>query len=996
MEEDVRLPYAEQLDGCRIDHEQPDKAVSDPQQNGSREKGQGRTNEQSSPPFYRLPRTVIEHILYRVDANTFASLTLLNRKWRRISDSPQLYAYHLARCPSFALTQKATAVTTRPDGLANLKRSFLAEIRRNAFDVFLRPRKTLIKLISTSMSSSTPFPQGEAFRFTFSPNAQLVLCISSSRIVVIDVAKGPAVVRHELKTWRRPLDAAISDDGVLLAVVSSSHQVHIYTLSPLEAKHIQELQLNDVPRTLALCPMGGVLAIAYDDRIEVYAIGEGALATERRAVRCNGVDSLSFSSDGVMLLGSCSDDDASELVTITVPFYTEPDSDSARDAQIRMWTTQILFPDFIQGYSHACLLPMHAEGEGNWLLGFDKEIGAFRAIGANNANSGTAYFVSPMSPCESQESPPAMLPAVNCEGELAALGFQEAGLWVYGLPDRLDIAPAASSAAGRATVNDGEDSREVETLAFPGQDSSTRLQQSILRPKMLINGHKISEVPGITAARWVQQFDGASSHRRLVAVAPGGVNPPSFGEEDVPVDGGRVLLFDFTRSASDGNVTELSIEIGEAEPKMLNEPNASMDTAVELERRRTRLQRGNPLRARHAARESYPAASPTYQASPLNLRRNSSYLSGSSNDAGDGEFPPVPDSPYDNTQPRSHDTLRRAATAAALSRGRYNPRYRDEGRRMYDDRRIPPLFQVPHESDADNWVPPPPPYSREPDGPLPESLRRTLLPTGASASSPQVHRSQTTRLNSSTEDTPTFSSLQRLSTITGSRFASRARRNTRDSDDQTRRHSSFMRRRTNSGSRPTQNAEEPDMPAVPSLQGLGSSPQRPQTAGHFASLQSRDDVQFASTAEISQDPTQVTPLQTDQREPGPGHSVEENLEGQEDTVPALPTMASNLNYPFSLSSPNLQAFEPQYESPEIMRNTWLRPGQRRSIDRRSQSQDLRMSTANIVPLNRRASTDPTLSLSSEPSNDLWRRRIEEWNERTIHERSKRRTKCVVM
>ncbi|PLB45611.1 hypothetical protein P170DRAFT_512271 [Aspergillus steynii IBT 23096] len=990
MEEDVRLPCAEQLDGCRIDQEQPDRAVSDPQQTGSRERGQGRANEQSSPPFYRLPRTVIEYILYRVDANTFASLALLNRKWRRISDSSQLYAYHLARCPSFALTQKATADTTRPDGLANLKRSFLAEIRRNAFDVFLRPRKTLIKLISTSMSSSTPFPQGEAFRFTFSPNAQLVLCISSSRIVVIDVATGPAVVRHELKTWRRPLNAAISDDGTLLAVVSSSHQVHVYTLSDVEAKHIQELQLNDVPRTLALCPMGGVLAIAYDDRIEVYAIGEGALATERRAVRCNGVDSLSFSSDGIMLLGSSSDDQNSELVTITVPFYTEPDSDSARDAQIRMWTTQILFPDVIQGYSHACLLPMHTEGEGNWVLGFDKEIGAFRGIGANNANSGTTFFVSPMSACGSQESPPAMLPTVDCQGELAALGFQEAGLWVYGLPDRLDIALAASSAAGRPAVNDNEDPREVEALAFPGQDSSTRLQQSILRPKMLITGHKVSEVPGITAARWVQRFGAATDHRRLVAVAPGGVNPPSFGEEDVPVDGGRVLLFDFARSAKDGDVTEISIEIGEAEPKMLNEPNASMDTAVELERRRTRLQRGNPLRARHANRESYPAASSTHHISPLNLRRNSSYLSGSSND---GEFPPIPDSPYDNTQPRSHDTLRRAATAAAFNQGRYNPRYRDDGRRIYDDRRVPPLFQVPHESDADNWVPPPPPYSREPDGPLPEYLRRSLLPTRASASSPQIHRSQTTRLSSPTEDSSAPSSLQRLNTITGSRFTSRMRRNTRDSDDQSRRHSSFIRRRTNSGSRFTQNVDEPDVPSVPPLQEPSNSPQRPQTAGQMSSLQNGNNTQIASTTEISQEPTQATPIQEAQRESGAGHSAEED---QEDSVPALPTMAPNLNYPFSLSSPNLQAFEPQYESPEVMRNSWIRPGQRRSIDRRSQSQDLRMPAPNIVPLNRRASTDPTLSLSSQPSNDLWRRRIEEWNERTIHERSKKRNKCVVM
>lgn len=840
------------------------------------------------------------------------------------------------------------------------------------------------------MSSSTPFPQGEAFRFTFSSNAHLVLCISSSRIVVIDVATGPAVVRHELKTWRRPLNAAISDDGTLLAVVSSSHQVHIYTLSDLEAKHTQELQLNDVPRTLALCPMGGVLAIAYDDRIEVYAIGEGTLPTERRAVRCNGVDSLSFSSDGIMLLGSCSDDQNSELVTITVPFYTESDSDSARDAQIRMWTTQILFPDVIQGYSHACLLPMHAEGEGNWVLGFDKEIGAFRGIGATNANSGTTYFVSPMSACGSQESAPAMLPTVDCQGELAALGFQEAGLWVYGLPDRLDIAPTTPSVAERAVVNDGEDTREMEAMAFPVQDSSIRLQQSVLRPKMLISGHKVSDVPGMTAAHWVQHPGGASDHRRLVAVAPGGVNPPSFGEEDVPVDGGRVVLFDFARSAKDGDVIELSIEIGEAEPKMLNEPNSSMDTAIELERRRTRLQRENPLRARHTARESYPAASPTYHIAPLNLRRNSSYLSGSSNEAGEGELPPIPDSPYDNTQPRSHDTLRRAATAAAFSRGRYNPRYRDEGRR------VPPIFQVPHESDADNWVPPPPPYSREPEGPLPEYLRRTLLPTRASASSSQVHRSQTTRLSSPTDDSSTLSSLQRLNTITGSRLSSRMRRNTRDSDDQSRRHSSFIRRRTNSGSRFTHNVDEPDVPAVPSLQGFSSSSQRPHTAGQLSSLQTGNNGQLASTTEISREPTQDTPRQAALRESGAGNSVEDELADLEDSVPALPTVAPNLNYPFSLSSPNLQAFEPQYESPEIMRNTWLRPGQRRSIDRRSQSQDLRMPTANIAPLNRRASTDPTLSLSSQPSNDLWRRRIEEWNERTINERSKKRSKCVVM
>ncbi|KAA8647339.1 hypothetical protein EYZ11_004094 [Aspergillus tanneri] len=991
MEEDVRLSHSEERDGCSNGREETASVGFSPQQNGSLGKSQVRTGEQSSSPFHRLPRTVIEHILYRVDANTFASLALLNRKWRRISDSSQLYAHHLSHCLSFSLTQKATSDMARSDGLPSLKRKFMAEIRRNAFDVFLRPRRTLIKLISTSMSSSTPFPQGEAFRFTFSPNAQLILCISSSRIVVIDVASGPtAVVRHELKTWRRPLNAAISDDGCLLAVVSSSHQVHIYSLSDYEATHIQELQLHDVPRALALCPTGGVLSIAYDDRIEVYAIREGALATERRAVRCTGVDAMSFSSDGIMLLGTSTDEQNSELVTVTVPFYTEPEADSTRDAQIRMWTTQILFPDVLRGYSHACLVPMHAEGEGNWIMGFDKEIGAFRAIGANSAHSGTTYFVNPMSPCGSQESPPTMLPTVDCEGELVAVGFQDAGLWVYGLPDRLDIAPRASS---HTAPNDGEDGQMIEELATSRQDSLMRLQQSILRPKMLISGHKMCEVPGITAARWVQHPTGTTTdRRRLAAVAPGGVNPPTIGDEDVPVDGGRVVLLDFERSCTDGDVTEFSIEIGESEPKMLNEPNASMDIAVELERRRTLLNRGHLFYGRHAARESYPSASSAYQLSTLNLRRNSSYLSSSSNEFGEGDYPPIPESPYDNTQPRSHDTLRRAATAAAFSRGRYNPRYRNEGHRVYDDRRVPALFQIPHESDADNWVPPPPPYSREPDAPLPEHLRRSLLPT-ATRGVPQIHRSQTTRMSSTSEESSTLTTLQRLNTVTGSRFSSRMRRNTRDSEDRNRRHSSLVRWRANSLGRLPRTTDEPDIPPVPS--DLDASPDRPQTADHTPSLANRHN-QAVSVVEETHAPVQESPHQADQLEPEAGNPTQEDAVDQEDFVPALPTMAPNLNYPFSLSSPNLQAFDSPYEGSEVMRNTWLRPGQRRSVDRRSQSQDIRMSPAGIPPLNRRASTDPTLSVSSQPSNDLWRRRIEEWNERTVYERSKKRSKCIVM
>ncbi|KAF9884034.1 hypothetical protein FE257_002372 [Aspergillus nanangensis] len=799
------------------------------------------------------------------------------------------------------------------------------------------------------------------------------------------------MVRHELKTWRRPLHATILDDGSLLAVVSSSHRVNIYSLCEEEARHIQELELNDVPQALALSPTGGVLALAYRDRIEVYAIGEATLATERRAVRCAGVNSMSFSPDGVMLIGSC-EDGGNGLVTISVPFFTEPDADSSpRDAQVRMWTTQILFPDIIQDYSHACLLPLHTEGDGTWILGFDREIGAFRAIGASNIHSGTAYFTSPLSSAGSEEPPPIMSPAVDCAGELVVLGFQHAGLWIYGIPDRLDIAPIATANGGPV------DPHEFSRASV--RDNVSRLQGSITRPKVIIRGHKVSDMPGVTAARWVGDSNHTWDHRRLVAVAPGGINPPTIGEEDVPVDGGRVLLLDFTRSSDNGDVTELSIEIGEAQPKMLNETNASMDTEVELERRRTRLHRRNdPSRPRAVARESYPAASVVSPTQPLPRRRINSILSNSSNDLGDDDALLGLDAPYDNTQPRSRDTLRRAATAAAVSRSRYNPRHRDESQRVYDSRPVPPIFQVPHESDADNWVPPPPPYSREATAPLPDYLRRSLLPSRTEPVQPVttapswIRRAQTTRLDNTTEETSSRTPLQRLNTISGSRLASRMRRNSRETEPPERRQTLFLRRRLSSSSR-TQGSDTPDSSQIAQLQ--------PGLAAHsVARLPPIADTSSQGTPTFPNPREAVQPAPVPVAQPGP--TIVEPIENEMLNLQhAVPPMIGNIisapsNHPYSLSSPNLQFSEPYHNPVSLPQDSWLRPGYHRAADRRSQSHDIRQTTATIPALNRRASTDPTLSTSSQPSNDLWRRRIEDWNDNTIHERNKRRNKCIVM
>src|SRR5207247_4422542 len=111
----------------------------------------------------------LSRILYVVDANVFASLALLNREWRRVSNSAQLYRHHLGGCrPAFPSNADAVSNSPTSDDLPELRRRFICEARKGVFDVFLRPRNTSIKLITASSSSSAAFPRVEPSRLSFS------------------------------------------------------------------------------------------------------------------------------------------------------------------------------------------------------------------------------------------------------------------------------------------------------------------------------------------------------------------------------------------------------------------------------------------------------------------------------------------------------------------------------------------------------------------------------------------------------------------------------------------------------------------------------------------------------------------------------------------------------------------------------------------------------------------------------------------------------------
>lgn len=812
-----------------------------------------------------------------------------------------------------------------------------------------------MRLISSSMSSSTPFPQGEVFRFAFSANGQMVLCITSSRIVVLEVTADPVAVKHELKTRRRPLGATIHDDGSLLAVLSSAHKVNVYRLSSDEVKHIQTITLNDAPHDLTFSPTGSVLALSFERNIEVYAIGEETLSTERRAARCPRVDTLAFSSDGSMLLGSpldCAED--SSIVTITAPFYTEPGIDaSPEEVQMRMWTTQILFPEIARGFTHACLIDGHEEADDSWILGYDSQLLAFRAVKVNNVNAGSVYFASPFLAEESREMLPIMLPTTDNAGELAAFGFQGSEVWIYGVPGRLDIAiPTSNNGPHEAnrTRLGGNHHHNGQTVP---RDNLAQLEKIVQQPKALIRGRRVTDMHGITSARWVRSTKSQDPRRRLVVVAPGGVRPQIFGDEDVPVDGGRVLLLDFERSTINGEETDLDIEVGETTPKILVEPDSSLDTEVELERRRTRLHRPD-TDSTLARRVSRPPLRGSQRAASQTLlphhRRNSLALPTDGISSG-----AVPDIPYDNTQPRSGETLQRAATAAASTRGRYDSRYRNS-----PSRRL-----VPHESDADNWVPPPPPYSREPDRPLPDHLRQTLLPsvpasnqTPGNTPAQPVQRAQTTRVArpiSPDRPRPQSAILQRLGTITSSRRPGRGRR----------------------GSAAAGQNSSPE-------QANGSATPAPQMTQQNLTM---NQVAAANgwPAAPTPSPTPIVPATTNHHpsaQPLPILAVHAAENHPQQHTTAMPSLSPNIlgegYHPYSVSSPNLLHIpQPHGNALDVSAEDEAQiPERQRSF-------------------RRRVSTEPP-SLPP-PENEEWRRRIEDWNEHTIRERGqRRRNKCIVM
>lgn len=660
------------------------------------------------------------------------------------------------------------------DSLPRLKKQFVQEVKRNLFEAYLRPNRTVIKLISTTNSSAAAFPGGEAFDFTFSPNGHWILALCSSRIYVLDTVSPKISVQRELKVPRRPVSAAILDDGSVLAVLSSVHQVNVYDLSNLELKHLRAVSLDSPSTTIALSPKGEVLAAAYEGGIEVHSLAEGVLSTDRRAVKCDSVDSLVFSSDGTMLLGTTQNSKNPSTVVLSAPYYSEANHElPPTDLLGQMWTSQILFPNSSRDCSHATLLPHHTEGDASWTFTYDRVFESFRAVRTDDLRNGTTYFTGPKAPKRAgprsarKRLTPCTLPSTSDRGELGAAGFLGNEVWLYGVPVNLDNSAVAQtdglrsqtvlmggSSGSSASPTTGNNSKSPAKSLTSGEAAELmRLPHwQVLVDKyrnVFAKGHRVAEVSGVSGIRWVsrkhERPGSRSIAQRLIIAAPGGVSGRSGLEQDefAIVDGGRLVVLDFDRRIEDGKHEEIVFEVGNASPELLEEENIDMDTEVALVRQRTvRQRKDGPLGSSVAdVLASVSDLPPPPPIPALHLSNSSAGIEPTStseeNSLQRSQAPPpdglsleeasaVFDGPYSHTHPRSRTSLYRSATAVAANRQRNPPRIITEGRVEY--RRADGRGELPHESDADNWVPPPPPYTPDADRPLPDHLRMSLMP----------------------------------------------------------------------------------------------------------------------------------------------------------------------------------------------------------------------------------------------------------------------------
>lgn len=647
-------------------------------------------------------------------------------------------AYSLSNTPGMTddpLRPSAVGGTRSSDGTTQYSNSGVSEEGST--------RTTIAELVSTSATSSA-FP--ESFGLSISIKGKWIAAYSSSALYLLSVENLPAFKDscRGFRIRRKPLAVAVTDVGKF-AVLTTPHKIDIYRCGEERGdfllgrcRKLETVYLNNDARNLAFSYCGEVVAAGSDTGIEIRNLSADAVETDKRQINTSSLDYISFSEDGKSLLATASArrTRVSTFISLNEGFG-DAYMDEAPPEEVplgKTWITQLLFPERLNA-RQAVFLPESASGPVNALLAFDSHLDRYRvydiALKRFTKQELSLPFGVRWSRSDRLED---ALPAISGDASCAAIAVRlKSGreLWVYNIPRRW---------------------REGDIDENPDGEHNEEHEISPLRRVPLPAKEDGAPPESITYLRWLQNSHSPTG--RLVALVS--TVTLAMPEEAVPIEApaasGKVMLFDMRHAASGGdNVTTetliLNLDHIELHEGLADEV-LELDREVDIVRRRTQVQRQRPEpttlpspRTPRRSASSGSTGSGLFTLRDLNRnrsgrrRRSVGSMSSMSEDTDNTGPVAAVDEPYSQQQPRSQFSLHRAATMAANSTANRN-HLRALPTRPLEYRRADGLREMPHESDADNWVPPPPPYTAEPDNTM--SLPISPSPSLAASYAPRM------------------------------------------------------------------------------------------------------------------------------------------------------------------------------------------------------------------------------------------------------------------
>jgi hypothetical protein len=579
------------------------------------------------------------------------------------------------------------------------------------------PALTVLELVSNTASASA-LP--DAFDFNVSRKGNFVAVYSSSNVWLIKTTQLPRLWARTLQVKRKPVAMDMTEDGFLLAVLSRPEQVDLYEIHGDQDRQIKKrrtVSLMHEAATVAISPDGLIMIAGNKFGIEVVAIGTGAPDTARRALTGPVGDTLEFSDDGrTLLITSYARKSAHSSLYVLPGLFDGPLNEEGvpiPESPDTLWTRSMLFPETAKIARQATLLPDPDTGHVSELFAFNSQEDTWGVYDiATQRFTQRKMFLPDQQRWTRSEFVDDAMPAVSPNADLAAVSLRMRGttsIWIYQIPE-WDF------------------------------QSTTKSDLSPIQPCFCIP--ILSDGPDtyqeIRVLRWLTIN---SQVQRLIAV--GNSNTASADEEPGASPGSRgvVIVLDFDKSKPAGSAvprpTKTEYDLDPLCPgEMLPEGSIDFEHEVELVRTRTLAQRrAQDANGSGSRQNSRIGSAPVRARTSANRERPTSIRRPTDEDELTAEEAQAAfEMPYDNQQPRSHMSLARAATVAAVSPA--NRRHlRALPFRPLEYRRADGMREMPHESDADNWVPPPPVYTATAEASQSVSLSH---PNGAPTSGPSA------------------------------------------------------------------------------------------------------------------------------------------------------------------------------------------------------------------------------------------------------------------